>query len=1438
MFARARSVSRSVLSDALTQILILCGTLFAIANGLIPTLAVLIYSNLADEFLQPNATLDCTADQTIQLQVPLGSSANYILLLDLTSKEVLKAMVGGIALGFQVINQSVVFLGNGQELLMAEKLLKSADKSQKLLDGNNPGTFLKETKPAITKPVRYKNDALLIEIEDIEISPHQGDITGSAFNHKKSMEDEAKTGQQIAQLRGDWGRVWWSDRLVKHLARDGRGQKVDQEHRSWIEGQVLRSRIKGRVPRSRIQGQVLRSRIQDLVPRSRIPGRAPRSRIQSQVPRSRMQGKVPRSRIQGQVPRSRMQGQVPRSRIEGQVPRSRIQGRAPRSRIQGQVPRSRMQGKVPRSRIQGQVPRSRMQGQVPRSRIEGQQVDREPNASVETYASRKVDASSVVRVGHSMRMNILLQSVVWRDIMTDDSAKISVTKLVSSSHIKSASIPHSSAHDFIKSISILKGKVADKVTTALNASTDHTLATNTLNSSIHVTQPKVTYAGNATESNVTSHNVTHLNITDTSNATQANVTNYNVTHLNITDTSNAIQANVTNHNVTHLNITDTSNATQANVTNHNVKQPNITEAGNATQANVTNHNVTHLNITDTSNATQANVKNPNVKQPNITDAGNATQANVTSLNVTQPNITDAGNATQANVTSRNVTQLSITDAGNSTQANVTNHNVTQPNITDAGNATQANVISHNVTQPNKTDAGNATQANVSNHSVMHPNMTGNFTQSNSTSSIRVNRTDLIAIIKIGASGNYTINTLPHLFYKKELGEMTLVLRSRSCKDGASRMREYVFYYLCAAMLTLVCACSQMLCWNVGSERGARDLCKDVMEVVKIEDSGEYPVSRHIGDVNSLLLQDGLNLKNSKKVDGLSGGLGGEIAFVIQSVTSCGSGFIVSLIQDWKLTLIMMAAAPALTIIGGVVVKVQSYAKKQKEAFLQQVLPLTGQGLTNITNTVTGLATQFIETDGLGHKHTNKLDRLRNLVISFGSGLGTMVLFTFLGLGFSYSTTLLSSGQISPASLLTVFMAVIGGGMHMAGAMDQIQDISSMMQSLTKLTGQTPKIGEGKCEASPHVEANIKEEETQISNEFKSLCGDKPVIGSIDDLRLLKTTKEYSSLLTPVASEKVINIEKVTRESLVGMVKLRVKDVPLLLATGCGAALAGLVAPGFSLIFTQMQEYMTDPDLVSSKGPFFTSMIVLLGSMVAFGGTLEKYISTLLTENYDKRLKEMILAKTLEGDNASARAFYEMESSIKAVTEKSLAKSLGPQVQSCVSVALTFYVALSAGWKMTLVALTGYPIIHIARSVQQNQSKKIMEPAVKSQIDGDTTWSSITSLLPADLESTASRSYNQALKEILGSSLAFAVANSMVFVVYALSLEYGSSLVQSGEMTPIEVLSVLMTILFGSNANNGSLGPSHAQASSTNTDQQQEMSVSLGVNKISRAARLP
>lgn len=60
---------------------------------------------------------------------------------------------------------------------------------------------------------------------------------------------------------------------------------------------------------------------------------------------------------------------------------------------------------------------------------------------------------------------------------------------------------------------------------------------------------------------------------------------------------------------------------------------------------------------------------------------------------------------------------------------------------------------------------------------------------------------------------------------------------------------------------------------------------------------------------------------SADIDALRGGLGGQIAFVIQNLASCMSGVIISLIKNWKLTLIMLLAAPFMGIVEAFVSKV-------------------------------------------------------------------------------------------------------------------------------------------------------------------------------------------------------------------------------------------------------------------------------------------------------------------------------------------------------------------------------------------------------------------------------------------------------------------------------------------------------------------------------------
>ena len=72
----------------------------------------------------------------------------------------------------------------------------------------------------------------------------------------------------------------------------------------------------------------------------------------------------------------------------------------------------------------------------------------------------------------------------------------------------------------------------------------------------------------------------------------------------------------------------------------------------------------------------------------------------------------------------------------------------------------------------------------------------------------------------------------------------------------------------------------------------------------------------------MLFSDPRDVISQKDLDALSGGLGGEIAYMIQSVSNVMSGFLVSFIENWKITLVMMASAPVLGIVQGVANKVK------------------------------------------------------------------------------------------------------------------------------------------------------------------------------------------------------------------------------------------------------------------------------------------------------------------------------------------------------------------------------------------------------------------------------------------------------------------------------------------------------------------------------------
>ncbi|KAL9968128.1 hypothetical protein ACROYT_G026461 [Oculina patagonica] len=267
------------------------------------------------------------------------------------------------------------------------------------------------------------------------------------------------------------------------------------------------------------------------------------------------------------------------------------------------------------------------------------------------------------------------------------------------------------------------------------------------------------------------------------------------------------------------------------------------------------------------------------------------------------------------------------------------------------------------------------------------------------------------------------------------------------------MSKYAFYYVYAAIGTLLFALGQNVMWNIASERAVKNLSENLTDSMLDKDPGFYDTKIYEGAINLEGITDPREAISQHDLDALSGGLGGEIAYLIQSVSSVMSGFLVSFIENWKITLVMMTAGPVLAIIQGIADKVEKFVMKQKEELKKRASQMAKKSLGSI-KTVASYAGEKIEKTRYSGKveATNNLNKLKSLILGIQKGLSTVVTFSFLGLGFWYSSTLLPGGSVTPGALMTIFMAIISGVMQMAGTGEQMDDVGDARTALSSLFG--------------------------------------------------------------------------------------------------------------------------------------------------------------------------------------------------------------------------------------------------------------------------------------------------------------------------------------------------------------------------------------------------
>ncbi|XP_028411550.1 multidrug resistance protein 1-like [Dendronephthya gigantea] len=713
-------------------------------------------------------------------------------------------------------------------------------------------------------------------------------------------------------------------------------------------------------------------------------------------------------------------------------------------------------------------------------------------------------------------------------------------------------------------------------------------------------------------------------------------------------------------------------------------------------------------------------------------------------------------------------------------------------------------------------------------------------------------------------------------------------------DQEERISKYAMYYCYLALATFVCSYGQMLCWSISELSCFR---ANQYERVRQEDVVEDGKGDGDGKRKG---------EEEQEEEEEEEGFGARITVIIQNVANFASSMLVSFIQNWQLTLMMLVAGPVIASVMFYMNKLKSIALEKVKLLMQKARGVA-KGAFSQVQTVAAFGGQDYEKKKFASNllAADKAAKVRSLVDAIRAGIMIVIAFVFLGIGFWFSSILILNGTLTPGAFISIFMAIIssvlklvnvGGAVGVDEGKDE-KDDKSMLSSDNEEENQRPNVIGRILEHLSSPEELFKyypnRPEAMLKGGNRYQCNDELIVqfcgGKNDPDRNNMTTSGAKSFL----ETKILSQVKKRGLSLEA-VKLQIQQLPLIILSLVGAVMTGMIAPGFSLLLSEILIVTADPKRLKSERYKWAFKFVDLGIFIAIGSSVQKFSTSLSESRVEMGLKGNAFNSTMDKSEAPKTSSEDLEISAdeerlksrsevsKTSTEQVLApkekenleinvkelsqpqklskepdmktnlkrtspnpisedsqdlnlidepssakaesmttkmdkssmknsfslSSLTANVSSNISTFMTMFIAFTNGWKMTLVVLAGQPIISYAKSVQNDddttdetkdeESDGIISKVWK-KVRGVTT--SAAGKIPANnnaskFKDECLKPYKYAVKMLIATGLAFAIAECVTFLVYAGALRYGGYLVRVGEMTVESVMTVLMTVLFG------------------------------------------
>ncbi|CAH1796934.1 unnamed protein product [Owenia fusiformis] len=247
------------------------------------------------------------------------------------------------------------------------------------------------------------------------------------------------------------------------------------------------------------------------------------------------------------------------------------------------------------------------------------------------------------------------------------------------------------------------------------------------------------------------------------------------------------------------------------------------------------------------------------------------------------------------------------------------------------------------------------------------------------------------------------------------------------------MRGYAWWYVFMGVMVMLTAFVQISFFMIPAERQMRRIRTYFLKACLRQNVGWYD-ELGAGELNTRLSDDILKIS-----DGISDKLGTFIQYVSTFVW----GFVIGFVYGWKLSLVMLATVPGLTIavfvmgyVNSVLTNVELKAYAQSGKIAEEVL--------GSMRTVAAFGGEKKECE----RYNNNLGFARQkgiqkgLVMGLGIGFAWFICYCAYSLGFWYGAKLIREEDYSAGILLIVFFSVVTGAVAIGQAAPNLQNIGT------------------------------------------------------------------------------------------------------------------------------------------------------------------------------------------------------------------------------------------------------------------------------------------------------------------------------------------------------------------------------------------------------------